>query len=260
MLEIESGEAVELEAAASPRRSPAGTRSFRPGGGAASWTSSTCSPARCCICRSASTVPSSRLVTRTPRWETRRSAGLQSRRRWTSPCGSPCVATSASAIRSSRSPPGSLREARHRAITSAPGREDLLEATREATRAGRRLGGQRVLLPRHDRPAQPARRLHPHQRGRDQLPVRPRTPGPPLGADLSDPRNRGSRLHAVQERSGCCVPVQPIPARRRNLADRRAWDNPRLAWPGEAHRCLPGPRRGARATVRVTHPATLAAS
>ena len=69
-----------------PCPSPASTRSCRRRSGAATSTSSTCVPARRCICRSASTERCSRSATPTPRWATARCAAPPSRRRWTSSC------------------------------------------------------------------------------------------------------------------------------------------------------------------------------
>ena len=75
-------------------------------------------------------------------------------------------------------------------------------------------------------------------------------PGPPgaaVGDHLPAARDCVPDLHALQERVGRRVSVQPLPARGRDLAGDRTGDRGRIAEAGRADRRLPRQRRGARA-------------
>ena len=100
---------------------------------------------------------------------------------------------------------------------------------------------ERVPVPGDDRRAEPAGRLHRHERRGHPVPVRA---GPARAAVADrDParRDRVPGLHDLQEHQGRDVPLRPLPDRRRDLAARRTRDRGRAS------------RASRAASARVSH-------
>ena len=168
-------------------------------------------------CRTSST--SARWSARSPAaWAPRPPArGSSSRSRATASAR----AASAQASRRTGAPAGAL------AVVMTIG---LLAVDRAADR--RHVGRQRLLLPGHDRRAEPARGLHRHQRRRAALPVHRRPPRAAV-ADRDPDRSAIAFLGYTIYKNieGTVVPLRPLPVRGRRVA---RWSGSRSRSPSRA--------------------------